>query len=319
MILKDGKRLDGMGDSMPIGSIIEYNGTDIPDGWEILPGDANVYIGVQQPIDGQEVWIQKSKNLYNPAKSYVTGSYLQDIAQIYRDIKIGETYTFSTPYTWTTIHVINNRGEYTRKIGGSESDRVATVTIGENESALEILFASGTTNLTSAKGIDYNGVQFEHNSTQTSFEPYVDKSIYIKNECGTYDRLYEEDYSSHNIYSSKEQRIGTWVNEKPLYRRYIEGIFTGIGVGSAGFEDLADLTSWNIDTCAFLTGAIENIGSDKRVLPVNSYETNEYNICFSYLGQTKRLQFKCKGWNATTQSTWQFQYRIVLEYTKTTD
>lgn len=36
MILKNGKRLDGMGDSMPIGSVIEYNGTDIPDGWEIV-------------------------------------------------------------------------------------------------------------------------------------------------------------------------------------------------------------------------------------------------------------------------------------------
>lgn len=40
MILKNGKRIDGMGDSMPIGSVIEYNGTDIPDGWEILPEDA---------------------------------------------------------------------------------------------------------------------------------------------------------------------------------------------------------------------------------------------------------------------------------------
>ena len=38
MILKNGKRLDGMGDSLPIGSIIEYNGTDIPDGWELVAG-----------------------------------------------------------------------------------------------------------------------------------------------------------------------------------------------------------------------------------------------------------------------------------------
>ena len=36
MILKNGKRLDGMGDSMPIGSIIEYNGDSIPEGWEIV-------------------------------------------------------------------------------------------------------------------------------------------------------------------------------------------------------------------------------------------------------------------------------------------
>lgn len=66
MILKNGKRLDGMGDSMPIGSIVEYNGTDIPDGWEILPGDANVYIGAEEPTDGQEVWISPTSNLYNP-------------------------------------------------------------------------------------------------------------------------------------------------------------------------------------------------------------------------------------------------------------
>ena len=39
MILKNGKRIDGMGDSMPIGSVIEYNGTDIPDGWEVLPAE----------------------------------------------------------------------------------------------------------------------------------------------------------------------------------------------------------------------------------------------------------------------------------------
>lgn len=45
MILKNGKRIDGMGDSMPIGSIVEYNGTDIPDGWEILPEaeEKNIY------------------------------------------------------------------------------------------------------------------------------------------------------------------------------------------------------------------------------------------------------------------------------------
>jgi hypothetical protein len=36
MILKNGKRLDGIADALPIGSIIEYDGTEIPDGWEVL-------------------------------------------------------------------------------------------------------------------------------------------------------------------------------------------------------------------------------------------------------------------------------------------
>lgn len=41
MILKNGKRIDGIGDSMPIGSIIEYNGMEIPDGWEQFEEELN--------------------------------------------------------------------------------------------------------------------------------------------------------------------------------------------------------------------------------------------------------------------------------------
>jgi hypothetical protein len=318
MILKNGKRLDGMGDSMPIGSIVEYNGTDVPDGWEILPGDANVYVGNQQPTEGQEVWVQKGKNLYNPKKSYITGSLYQDVAQIYDDIRVGETYTFSTPYTWTTIHVINSNGEYTRKLGGTKEDRVVTITIEENESKLEILFASGTSYLKTVNGIDFTGVQFEQNPVATTYEPFAGKRIYVKNEHGSYDRLYDESNLNQNVYMSQEQRIGTWVNNKPLYRRYVEGIFTGIGVDSAGYVDLVDLKYWDIETCAFLYGSIENVGGDHRMMPINSYETDTYNICFSYLGQTSYLQYKCVGWNATTNG-WSFEYRVVLEYTKTTD
>ncbi len=40
MIIKNGKRIDGLGDSMPIGSIIEYGGTNIPDGWEEVLEDS---------------------------------------------------------------------------------------------------------------------------------------------------------------------------------------------------------------------------------------------------------------------------------------
>lgn len=318
MIIKNGKRLDGMGDSMPIGSIIEYNGTDIPDGWEILPGDANVFVGAEQPKNGQEVWIQKSKNLYDPSKSYITGSLHQDVAQIYSDIQVGETYTFSTPYTWTTIHVINNKGEYTRKLGGTEADRVVTIIIEENEAQLEILFASGSTNLKSTNGINFSQVQFERGSKATAPEPFLDKTIYIKNVDGLYERFYEQSSMERDFYTSNEQRIGTWINNKPLYRRYIEGIFTGIGIGSSGYENLADLTYWDIETCVFLYGSIENVGADKRMIPVNSYETDDYNICFSYLGKTGYLQYKCVGWNVATNG-WSFQYRIVLEYTKKTD
>lgn len=50
MILKNGKRLDGMGDSMPIGSVIEYKGTDIPDGWEKVEEEATEEVAKDSSI-----------------------------------------------------------------------------------------------------------------------------------------------------------------------------------------------------------------------------------------------------------------------------
>jgi hypothetical protein len=74
MILKNGKRLDGMGDSMPIGSIIEYNGTDIPDGWEQVVEQINSSTSVFS-IDG---------------KTYTTGSWsatdiTKDLVSLFSD------------------------------------------------------------------------------------------------------------------------------------------------------------------------------------------------------------------------------------------
>lgn len=50
MILKNGKRIDGLGDSMPIGSVIEYNGTDIPDGWEKVEEEATEEVAKDSSI-----------------------------------------------------------------------------------------------------------------------------------------------------------------------------------------------------------------------------------------------------------------------------
>lgn len=43
MILKNGKRVDGIADALPIGSIIEYDGNIIPDGYEIVADEVILY------------------------------------------------------------------------------------------------------------------------------------------------------------------------------------------------------------------------------------------------------------------------------------
>lgn len=72
MILKNGKRVDGIADALPIGSVIEYNGTDIPDGWEVLPEEPNID---NSKYETQEhrigTWID-GKPLYRKTISFTT-------------------------------------------------------------------------------------------------------------------------------------------------------------------------------------------------------------------------------------------------------
>ena len=68
-------------DTLPLGAIVDFDGEEIPAGWEPAPEDATVYIGPNEPTGGQDVWIQKGKNLYNK-KTSVLG-YLNEDGSIY--------------------------------------------------------------------------------------------------------------------------------------------------------------------------------------------------------------------------------------------
>lgn len=209
MILKNGKRLDGMGDSMPIGSIVEYNGIGIPDGWEILPGDANIYIGAEEPVDGQEVWIQQGRNLFNKnnfnrLEAYIEGGDTLITAhehnktlfipcepnttytiQKYKSNVFTVGYTTALPMAGVQAYggVFGTRADYDGQIVSK------TFTTGVNAKYLLVRYynASSDTAITEQEMLD--SIQIELGNVTNDYEIYIDKKIYVKNSVGEYEEF----------------------------------------------------------------------------------------------------------------------------------
>ena len=111
-----------------------------------------------------------------------------------------------------------------------------------------------------------------------------------------------DELSSRDVYRTEEQKIGTWVDGKPLYRKVY--VFNGSwSANTTGNFSVADL---NIDTCVSLRGYLtsashKNIGLDF------------YNSSFNYVYMTASSVIYWRVAWASTRNT------FVIEYTKTTD
>lgn len=110
-----------------------------------------------------------------------------------------------------------------------------------------------------------------------------------------------EQVDKMSTYSTEEQVIGTWIDGKPIYRRYIE-----VDCNTSG--DTTYTHNSNIDNLVNIYGqCIIANQTIKRILP---YISNSGNFKFSsYDNQT-----------ITFTSSWDnSKFFGVIEYTKTTD
>ena len=172
-----------------------------------------VYIGLEQPTDGEEVWIQKGKNLlytsYNENnKLSITAT--KDDYYIHTDyncyLEKGKTYAVS----------FESDGE-----GGGQAgtDTVQIWLLKDNKYTYKYSFSSkAMTFIPEASGyyylrFDVNknatthsfwNIQVEQGTTATSYEPHVDKRIFIKNDSGDYEEFYREN-----------KRVVLWENKAP--------------------------------------------------------------------------------------------------------
>ena len=116
---------------------------------------------------------------------------------------------------------------------------------------------------------------------------------------------YEKVEDKGEVYSTEEQKIGTWIDGKPLYRKVINELT----LPSNSTKEY-DTTSLNIETIVKLYGiAYYKNGQLARPLPFAADTTNQI-----------RLDVENKKLRLITYSNWvQYPTIIFIEYTKTTD
>lgn len=154
------------------------------------------------------------KNLFNfnnMKMSYATVDYtkktitftsfnnatLNNLKDICPDLVVGETYTFSFKTTSTVKYIYLNGSKYTWNNNGAH-------TITQEDLDGYILFYGATD--TSCTMSD---IQIEKGTIATEYTPH-------------------KEFNNKQIYSTNEQIIGTWINDKPLYRKVVSIVLSDV-------------------------------------------------------------------------------------------
>lgn len=201
-------------DTLPVGTIVSFEGDEIPEGYEEVIGEeARVVISPTEPTTGEEVWIQKGKNLFDIKGHYnllgesttynVSGSTLTVSGLWYAGRLVNVEP--NTDYTIKANISVGNIGIY-----GKDNKWIAgvinqtTFNTGSYEQII-IYFYTGGGGSTS-KTATFTNIQIEQGTTATTYESYVDKKIYIKND----NDVYEEFYKNNGIVESGSNSNGSY-------------------------------------------------------------------------------------------------------------
>lgn len=194
---------NGVGDSLPIGTIVEYTGENIPDGFEevIEPEDATVYVGPNEPTDGQDVWIQKSVNMLNKNNPLIVHAYPDGNTKSWLfdnngysfvvEIESNSEYTITKPSganifnISTSTSVPTSGGSATNLVDGANNE--IHIRSGANDKYLIGYFAWSSEVLNVAALL--NGIQVQKGSIATEYEPFVERKIFVRNQNGVYEEF----------------------------------------------------------------------------------------------------------------------------------
>lgn len=130
-----------------------------------------------------------------------------------------------------------------------------------------------------------------------------ENSIYVRNSNGVYEEFIKK---SEEVYSTEEQRIGTWIDGKPLYRITIPNIAVG-----ANKQVTVDLSKYNYNEIWIDNG---NSFNHYDNLNLTSSGVNWINNDFTDTGMAWINQNKTM--NVKNNSRFDRTYFITLKYTK---
>lgn len=141
-------------ESYPIGTIVEYEGDTIPSGFELVEDNsASVIVSSTEPTTGEEVWLQRGKNLFDKNNANIFNGLIDDGSLtwysnangcfVILEVKPNTTYTLSKKTAISEFAVASATNTpyigmvVTKMISGSGKTEVS-ITTGENDKYLHI-------------------------------------------------------------------------------------------------------------------------------------------------------------------------------------
>lgn len=281
-----------------------------------------VVVSATEPTTNESVWIKNRKNEFDKRNLEIVEhwnvNYTVDdnkkitvtVPQVTQAVAYIKTSNFVIPEGQHTISLkIEGQLNTIKLINAYNTDICIKDT---NENTFTVDLAEDTTVFlyfyinpsSTANTLTIEDIQIEKGNTATVYEEYTDKEIYVKNENGVFERFYSENEMNKQKYSTEEQRIGTWIDGKPLYRKTIPRENLGAGSNNVSCANIYIDEITKIDFTAYTTSG-DIISGNFNDGSINMYIK-------PYVG-VKDVDL---WFNTNVQCNLVY---ITLEYTKTTD
>ena len=105
MILKNGKRVDGIADALPIGSIFEYDGDTIPDGYEVVADEVILYSNEQGTTE--EITLSDSAANYTYIEIFCDVGYTKVFKPNGKEVALSTAVNSDTIYSNSVLYRIS--------------------------------------------------------------------------------------------------------------------------------------------------------------------------------------------------------------------
>ncbi len=273
-----------------------------------------VIVSATEPtgVNRKKVWFKNGKNLFNKT------NYIIDSAGkigFVLDLEKGETYTISSNLPLYVAKFANFSVTAGNGVGPEHCREFIqwTFIAGDNIANVlnNTLFLGTSVNTISTNISDFDNynIQIEKGSVATAYEAHVEPEIYILNNNNVYERVYSKSELNKEHYSTGEQKIGTWIDGKNLYRKTI---FKTAKI-TANTNLVINSEIQNIDTITKIDGVISSsLKNNYRQINTYNLENNAVSISMSASTNGNITIYSTDDWSTPN-------IIITLEYTKTTD
>lgn len=260
--------------------------------------DSSVVVSATEPTTNRKkVWIQKGDNLFDKNDTGIVNNKCISAEGYISDSSVSSVTGFiSVRQNSQYVINVNYNNIYTKRVVFYDESKNVLNSIEQDDSNSVFTFITPN----NAKYIRTQFVTEQIDNTR--IEQDLNK-IYIKNE----NDVYEEFIKKEEItYSTSEQKIGTWIDGKPLYRK----VYDNITINSSE-TIIASTSGINIKMIyGWLVGV-----SNGTVQPLGSYASMDTTHTSRVFCDNTYIKVQANS----TYNTGTYKARVIVEYTKTTD